>query len=810
MTKNKKKWVKLISFLLVIAMTAGIFGVLAARADIGDKDNELVTVNVDPDSLEDGYIAIGTHLIHIKALSKEIWSIAEQSQAKAQQYNVYYKSEQDPGNWYDVTGGEFLGDIQQGGTYVSKDVIANLGFMYKTDKEGITIDLLTGEIVNIFDLMSPYDLETLDVLEPIRTQYQMINGKSEDNLTDSDEKYLDMMEELFASNIRDSDTDEWDRALKNLDWYKRTCFKNNAKSEWKDATTSVMSQVDATRRYISLENLMGKVEKLQQKASGSTAGEGGGEDEEEEDDDFIVNAAVVDAIGESIELIVQSQNKYGGMMLEDGDNVAGKKRFAFVKELIMNARSSNVAGCDQAITKIVNLDNIAAGTIVDNDSEFTTISAFIIKDTYQAFEGYVSGGLGSFTIEEKANLLAELDSSRAEYEQFLEAMFKRMENSAAQAKTLELINNIPAMRASEKNDEVKDEIDERVLAHKEWLLKEYQKLVEEGGGNDASKLQDELDELLRKKKQCLNDGDMAGANMYDALAKAKQNDIDDLNKDLLNVMNDPNSSQADKAAARGSLNGNSAAKIASDALASMATDKGDGSGDGADKAALQAAANMDPDAVKSLLDEAGKKADDLGLDMKGKGDMSQDAMLALLNGLLGEGGFDKASAADQAAAILALEWFGEQKNYDEAKKLAANLAGQVKAINPYIYNKPEKNLNPSEYITLYSLATMAGYRYVFSEDYSVGSFYTSNNEPYYTFTAGKDEYWMKGDVTKKLKNKALLSHNNIYISEDESTAIFSTKTQYLEKATLGVGYTGAVEEKAKEMLNALLEGGNNG
>lgn len=836
----KNNRIRVIALLLVVVMALSVF-VINARADLKMDENELVTVHVTDASIPNGYLAMGVHLIYLGSLTDELYDLAIESGVDFSQYNVYYKSELADGAWYDITDAFSLGNITDDGKLVDASVIESMEFMYKTDENGITIDLLTNEVVNLFNLKDPYDLEKMEELEPLRIQYSMLTEKNGDNLTESDELYMEMIEDFFETDISNSESDLWDRGLNALEWYKRITIKNGKNATWTSTVSSIMGQADATRRVIAYDNLAKELDKLSQLALGhsslitpapSPSPDVTPEPEpEEENISLDINQNIVEAIGSCMENVATNRNTQAGKQLEEGNTIAGKQRFAFVKELISNAISSNESGCDVVIAKLVDMDNIMQGIKANNDSEYATIADDIIKNAYTQFATAVHSGVSDEYRQTQArgqaqsalslcisNQKANTKAIESEYETFLEAMFDRMESKSAQQVTLKLLDDIPSLKAGIVEDASKSAMVEVVEDHREWLQKEYAKLVAEGGDDsDKAKLQSEYDELAMMRNQALNEQDLGLAAELEAQMLAKKTDMENLDASYANILADPNSSEADKARAMAGLSDGSVVKAAVAAGTSLASNirEGNMSDDelNSQLGVLAAVGEMDPEAAKIALAEVQDALDNAGIDADTSvvtdginsgmsGTLSRDELASLLDSILGMS-FEDASSVEQAAAILATEWYGEQKNSNDAYILAGSLATKAQPGNPYIYSKLSAKAN--EYITVSALAGIMNYRYIFDDNLSQATM--QKGKAFYMYTAGSDQYKMTGDVSKKLSSKAVLGNKEMYIAKKDSIGIFSIKVCYLNKVSLGVGYDGTCESRAKEMLEVLLQGG---
>jgi len=223
-------------------------------------------VHVNGNEIENSTLIIGTHLIHLSALTEELYSIAQKSAEDSMQNQMYYKSELAGGTWFDITSASGLEDISTSGTPVTVEEINGLYLEYHTKSDGVTYDLRTKEPVNIFNIRDPYDLEAMEELQPAKLQYDMLEEKDEleedeewcrDKLTDffktdtSKESVTVTDEETGNSDVYSGeDTEELDQALEKLQNYLNVLNQYQAGGSEKEEVSAVMASVDASRRLI--------------------------------------------------------------------------------------------------------------------------------------------------------------------------------------------------------------------------------------------------------------------------------------------------------------------------------------------------------------------------------------------------------------------------------------------------------------------------------------------------------------------------------------------------------------------------------
>ena len=131
-------------------------GVVSAIWDSGQA------VHINAAEIENSTIAIGTHLIHLNALTDKLYETAYQSAVDSGQMTMYYKSELADGAWINLGNAssvlDLTGDSSQA---VSDDEINMLFFEYRTGSDGVTHDLRNNREICVFDIISPYELESM-------------------------------------------------------------------------------------------------------------------------------------------------------------------------------------------------------------------------------------------------------------------------------------------------------------------------------------------------------------------------------------------------------------------------------------------------------------------------------------------------------------------------------------------------------------------------------------------------------------------------------------------------------------------------
>ena len=244
--KNKRFLTKMIPA-VVAALLIGGSAMTFAMID------ETNSVNIDADDIEDSTLIIGSHLIYLGSMKDQIYQIAMDSAAEANQYKRYYKSELAGGVWYDITNAGALADITTSGVVVQNSEIENLNMTHHTKSDGITYDLRTNTEVCVFDIKDPYDLESMEELEPVKRQYDNLARVSDPSETN--ERDMLVIEEIFDKVRETEKTRAFDAAMDGLQGYYEILVQDGAEEEMSDMVMKVMEKVDASRRAEVLQPL---------------------------------------------------------------------------------------------------------------------------------------------------------------------------------------------------------------------------------------------------------------------------------------------------------------------------------------------------------------------------------------------------------------------------------------------------------------------------------------------------------------------------------------------------------------------------
>ena len=597
--------------------------------------------------VEDSTLFIGTHLIHLSALTDELYEKAQDSASESGQDRVYYKSELSGGAWYDITDAAGLSEITTDGTIVDESELANLWVTYYTGSDGITHDAKSGSSTNPFDDPDPYNLYEMKELEPIRQQYdnllEISEGISEDKAT---VYYWEHTRSFFSQNVRNDVTNQCDKQLAAL----QRCYeslRNEGEEELADIVMKLMSQVDAKRRAEVFSQLAqgdnSMLNNLLQVYSGSkfypdtTESDEDDSDNEDEDDNeddsdsddseeeqFVPNSNMLTAAGDSLQNCQESYSTNAARMLVEVDGTILQHAESQTANQVIELAEGGAGGqFKEKLLLLGYLYNIDDNVIKEKKEELSVLEDTLLPAADVKYQGQVQAGESTTYrsqmdrgISEAAGeqLLkdqqAETDNACSELQYFITAKTSRMNSEDALAYTYERIDWANGLYANIVEDAYYDKAKESVDAHIVWLTELAQKIID-GDENLKSKLAALLEKkqgLLDAKTEALDNNDLAGAKKYDALIEAVDADIDSEIAKQEGVLSSDDASASDKAQAGSNLNGSLAGsidKLRQKALSALA----DGNSAGADSAMGALAAMGAVDALQDIADQNKNNSD---------------------------------------------------------------------------------------------------------------------------------------------------------------------------------------------------------
>ncbi|MDR3294890.1 MAG: hypothetical protein LBT26_03525 [Clostridiales Family XIII bacterium] len=522
-----KNWTKRI-------IPLALAGVLVTVSFVSAFWNSDEAVHVSAGGIENSTLAIGTHLIHISALTQELYDIASASAGESGQDRVYYKSELSNGAWCDISGANALTAITGGaqgafGTSarVSDTVIAALFFTHHTKSDGITYDLRTGQAVNIFDIRNPYDLELMEELSPLKMQYDLFvetQGESEQGTAK-----IARIDIFWQTSVEDQVTAECDADLAALQAY-LDAIRPEGDTVRMGVVQERMDAVDAKRRaqvFTVLDEVLPVfIEELQTLTDTETENEDG---ESETTPGVASDTSLQSAVNESMSNVQAALIYQQGRMLAEGVTVLSAAAYQASNDLIDHAKAGNHAACDVDVEILVNLSDIENGRIVDKEAElallrdslisqatgrFTAALAAEADDDYRNAEAGQAAGAVLRAIA--AESIGAMSICRSELEFLIDALTQRVTASEG----MDYIDERLALTTgwySAGGDVFKDGADACVTDHIDFLSRLKRTLQLAAGGTEIDRLQAQKAAQQTDYMDALDKNDLAGAKRIEGL-----------------------------------------------------------------------------------------------------------------------------------------------------------------------------------------------------------------------------------------------------------------------------------------------------
>ena len=626
-TVTKSSFGKIALLSVVVMVAAAVAAIYGSYAKGAFDETDAITFQEYKanHNIENSVLFIGTYIIHKDAMTEELYEKAYDSAAASGQDTPYYKSEIGNGEWYDLSIAENVTDItEEGSALVDESEIDPLFVQFYVGADGV-VKNYKDEVVNPFDIPSPYDLSNLPEFEQLWFQYAqstshdpvsretfLENRFSEDkNVEDSDSYLYDAISTFFKLDLTDDDTRALDEKLANMYAWKQELM-NAGRDEDAETVYSICSMIDAQRRAIVYDKLATEAENwhsanpalgtsVMPKSNASTSFSwfavsapeeypvnydtrtsslvGALYDicsgsQYDEDDPFEQDNAIMDAINEANSACQTSYIEYSSKALADEDTVLGHYKYTYSNS-VMESRS------EESLTKLRALMNIEKDVIADKSKELMVLESDLLPYGQSQFKTIVTSGESSeyrnavasgkskaVTNQILTDLANETESRRSQYQTLIDAKQKRMDAADA----LEYVQGIKAwaeeLKGTVPNDDFKgdavDALDKFIK-----YLKDLESTIKNSDGSlmgDLEKLQAQKDDLNTKRQNALDNNDLAGAAKYDALIAAVDKQIDELGGSGNSSLADSLLDKAKEAAAEGNAD---ALSNAMDALAEM-------------------------------------------------------------------------------------------------------------------------------------------------------------------------------------------------------------------------------------------------
>ena len=544
----KKKRNKI--FIIAIAVIAAIILIpnFVARAII----NEDELVHIKDGQVENSTLIIGTHLIHISAMTDEIYEIAQKSQSESNQTEIYYKSELSDGSWYAITNASGVKDITQEGTPVKTSQIEQLGVRYYTKSDKLTYDLKTGEAVCIFNIDDPYNLSDNADLEAIATQKEQLEEKT--NKNKSDKYYLEILNDF--SNQQIDRLDNYDSIINNLWNY----YVDNvgSGSDTAQAVTAIMKKADSSRReeiYAKISDEL--LQQLLEKASLTDV----------DDEEINTNSEVINAIGEAIQNVEKSRAEYQAQKLETGESVLSQTENEMIENITTAVEQNFKQAADEYLKQYAALKNIESDVSKNAEYEKKVIEEKLLPKTKERIESLLKQGDSDEYKEAKAEGMSQsalqqlrkqqlnkIKQAFEELEYNTSALASRLETEAAKDCFNSTLDYMQGLSGIIKDEDIKNDIDKIIYDYKRNIMDDLMD-YESGGTNELDSLLEQKKELQLEKQKALDSNKLELAKEADRKLEEINNKIDEQEKYLNSIINSDTASEVNKAKAKKQLSG---------------------------------------------------------------------------------------------------------------------------------------------------------------------------------------------------------------------------------------------------------------
>lgn len=829
--KRKLKMVVSIAVAVALIASASVYYFASAVWD------ESTAVHITPSEIENSTLAIGTHLIHLSALTQDLYDIAKDSASDSEQNNIYYKSELADGTWFDISSATSLDDITTSkGTPVDDSVIAALYFTYHTKSDGITYDLRTNQAVCIQDIKNPYELEKMDELLPLKTQYDLI--KEEQASSSAGKTKISRIDQFWATSVKDTVTNQADSQIASLQTYYDVLCNNKGGKPEMEAVQGVMDSVDATRRaevfsIVSTALNAYAVELQQVQDSTDSDGNvtpGSGSD-----------TNLQSAVNDSLSNVTDSLTTYQGKMLSEGTTIMSKEKYKVSMQLITDAQAPNHAACDKDVADLIALDNIMNSVVASKDTELGFLQDSLLPEATDQYLNAIKAGVSAdYTAAVSANSSqvvlknlsdtnkTKLNTYRNELEFYITAECLRLSNSDAKDFISKRLDQAYHYSETVPNDGFADGANETVKAHIDFLEKKLRELELGSGGTSLDQLITQKADLQTKYLSALDHNDLATAKTLEDQISALDEQIDSLsggdndggagelaselkNEGLGMISGDENQNAANLGSVIDSLTGmldeNSklafpALKDIRDAMVKERDLNGNTTFDD-QIASIEDTITNNQDAYDNAMRSELSESDFNSIATKYFAGTT--SVMDAGSSLTGGDSTDVSKLSDNDKAlvnILALKMYYDQTQSDTALSLmSAKAQNQINLGNPLIFERVDDV--SCEYLPVTAVASYTGMRYVWRSSLQKATL--AKGSDYYVFTVYSDQVERSLDASKTDSMSTGAKFKTVvHIPEDYTYDQFGVDAVYLDGTTYGALSSDDLQKEAAALFNDFL------
>lgn len=421
--------------------------------------DEESAVHIEPGSIEDSTLIIGTHLIYRKELDDYLYKLAVSSAEQWGQTKMYYKSELGDGKWYSISDADSVSAITTRGKAVSDDVVKELWLTHHTKSDGKTYELKSQKEIRVYEVLPPYDLRKLPQLQTLELRSRAGNEPGG----------------LFAAEVQDEETKKIDKQLDAIGKLKEEVGEDKLLDR-------IMDRLDALRRNIVYTKVREELDILSDSAG-------------------VSDASLSEAIGDGIRQIEEALQETEASMLDEGETVMTELETRLQRKVIELAEGNakEPKEYEKMFKSLAALENIQNGIYEEPQEELRLLKEELIPRAEKRGEGakaelqFYESAKERLTQEEKEEGL-ELSKLYDEKEKRKQERLKALdENDLSEAKRLEEL--LEKLEDKIKGKEA--ELEER-LSQGETLT---EKFPEESGAANVQNMKEEALEILERGKK---------------------------------------------------------------------------------------------------------------------------------------------------------------------------------------------------------------------------------------------------------------------------------------------------------------------
>lgn len=782
-----KRWKKIIFVAAGVLCSGGIVGGTIVSAVFNEEE----AVHIREGEIENSTLIIGTHLIHISALSDSLYDIASETAEISGQYNMYYKSELGEGRWYEISDASGLSDIMEEGTAVDGSVIEELFLRYHTKSDGITYDLKTGDSVCIFDIINPYSIYTLPELEAISMHYDVLREKT--GKTETDERNMELIEAVAEEDLKTMlNQEDTDQDIESLQSYYE--YSSSSGSETSQTVLSLMEELDSQRRkevytYLYYESLPKLLEDVQRQ----DGAEG-----------FYVDYELVGAVGTAMDEVEKKLTEYEAKSWENDSTAAGREKLRLKEEAIAMAKEGSISQLDSLMENIEDLINIEQGITKNPKREAQMIKDILVPEALN-----VAANTGADD-EERQSALWET-----------EFLAKTALSSMGSETASDFLQSIADKITQIENDaNVSDELLSSVESLKSQVLEMKGNL--QGETSLMSELFAKKEELKLERMASLDKNNLTRAKELEEELNDLEEEIEKEENRLSDILTSDTSSNEEKEAAKSALEAGTSSMLIIETKENVqsALEEGeyDEAMDGAASLETFMATNSNlvlsslQDIYNDVLAEIYLKGNDniVLKEIKDnlesvisentdtiEGEISAESLLGLIEELVGTV-FGDMNDRDKAATAVSLYSFGDETNNSEVKSMGEGLISKLYGEdNPYVYEKLKSETK--EFIGLKAFSRCSNYRYIFYNGSK--SVTLRKGTSYYTYTVFKTNVSTR-EGKEDMETYARFQ-SDIYLAEEYMEEKFNVICMYIDNTSYSIIIDEKINERAAEFTESL-------